>query len=84
MESFPLDVATPMKGERTIAAHLQTPAVRVEPVIASVHVINSRAFYGKAFDEWRSGTAADRMAGLAESAGSGAAIVARDFNNTHV
>lgn len=81
---FPLDVVTPLRGGSMIAARVQIPGVRVDPVVASVHIINPLAFYGRAFDEWRRGIAAaqERMAGLAEAAGAGAVIVAGDFNST--
>lgn len=81
---FPLDVVTPMKGGAMIAARVQIPGMRVEPVIASLHIINPLAFHGKAFEEWRSGIAAakERMAGLADAAGPVAVFVAGDFNST--
>ena len=81
---FPLEVVTPMKGGSMIAARVQVPGVRVDPVVASVHITNALAFYGRAFDKWRSGIAAAkvRMEGLADAAGSGAVIVAGDFNST--
>ena len=81
---FPLDVVTPMKGGSMIAARVQIPGMRVEPVIASLHIINPLAFHGKVFEEWRSGIAAakERMAGLADAAGPGAVVVAGDFNST--
>ncbi|GJF14885.1 hypothetical protein NGTWS1803_28570 [Mycolicibacterium cyprinidarum] len=81
---FPLDVVTPLKGGSMIAARVQVPGVRVDPVIASVHITNPLAFYGRSFGKWRSGiTAAKvRMEGLADAAGPGAVIVAGDFNST--
>lgn len=81
---FPLDVVTPLKGGSMIAARMQVPGVRVDPVVASVHIINPSAYYGRAFDKWRSGIAAAkvRMEGLADAAGPGAVIVAGDFNST--
>ncbi|MGB0876732.1 MAG: endonuclease/exonuclease/phosphatase family protein, partial [Mycobacterium sp.] len=81
---FPLEVVTPMKGGSMIAARVQVPGVRVDPVIASVHIINPLALYGQAFGQWQTGIAAAkvRMAGLAATAGSGAVIVAGDFNST--
>jgi len=81
---FPIEVVTPMKGGSMIAARVQIPGVRVDPVIASVHIINPLAFYGRAFDQWRSGIASakERMGGLADAAGPGAVIVAGDFNST--
>jgi len=81
---FPLAPVTPLKGGGMIAARVQFPGVRIDPVVASVHIINPLAFYGRAFDQWRSGIAAAqvRMAGLADAAGPGAVIVAGDFNST--
>lgn len=60
------------------------PRVRVDPVIARVQVINPLACYGRAFDQCLAGITAakERMAGLAETAGLGAVIVAGDFNST--
>lgn len=48
---FPLEVVTPMRGGSMIAARVQIPGVRVDPVIASVHITNPLAFYGRAFDQ---------------------------------
>ena len=81
---FPLDVVTPLRGGSMIAARVQVPGVRVDPVVASVHIMNPLAFYGRAFSKWRSGIAAAkvRMAGLADTVGAGAVIVAGDFNST--
>ncbi len=67
-----------------IAARVQVPGVAIDPVIASVHIINPLALYGQAFDQWQNGIAAAkvRMADLAATAGPGAVIVAGDFNST--
>ena len=58
--------------------------LRIDPVVASVHIINPLAFYWTAFDEWRGGIVAAkaRMEGLAEIAGVGAVIDGGDFNST--
>ncbi len=65
-----------------IASTVQIPEVRLEPVIASVHIFKPLAFDGKALEESSCGIAApkERVAGLAEPAGPGAVIVAADFN----
>ncbi len=67
---FPADVATPMKGGSMIVARVQIPGLRVEPLIAGVHVINPLTCYGKPFEECRRAIAAaakERMAGLADA-----------------
>ncbi|GJF08875.1 hypothetical protein NGTWS0302_29360 [Mycolicibacterium cyprinidarum] len=53
---FPLEVVTPLKGGSMIAARVQVPGVRIDPVVASVHITNPLAFYGRAFG--KSGEAA--------------------------
>ena len=74
-----------MKGGSMIAARgVQIPGVRAEPLIASGRIFNPVTFYWKASEEWRSGisSAMERMAGHAEAAGTGAVIVAGDFDGT--
>ncbi|HEY9264251.1 MAG TPA: endonuclease/exonuclease/phosphatase family protein [Mycobacterium sp.] len=81
---FPLEPVSPLKGGSMIAARMKVPAVRIDPVVASVHIMNPLTFYGKAFAQWQEGiTAAQaRMDALAETAGPGSVIVAGDFNST--
>ena len=81
---FPLEVVTPMRGGSMIAARVQVPGVRIDPVIARVRITNPLALYGQACDQWQNGIAAAkvRMADLAATAGAGAVIVAGDFNST--
>jgi len=73
-----------MKGGGMIAARVQIPGLRGEPVIARAHVINPLTFYGKPFEECRRAIAAakERMAGLADAACRGAVIVGGDINST--
>lgn len=81
---FPLKAVSPLKGGSMIAARMEVPGVRVDPVVAAVHIMNPLTFYGRAFREWREGISAARvrMNHLAEISGSGAVIVAGDFNST--
>lgn len=81
---FPLAVVTQSRHGNMIAARLRIPGVRFAPVVASVHVISPLADNGKAFDNWRYGIVATNaeLIRLAEAAGSGAVIVAGDFNST--
>ena len=67
-----------------IAARVQVPGVRIDPVNASVHIINPLAFYGQACDQAYNGITAARirMADLVAAAGPSAVIVAGDFNST--
>lgn len=65
-----------------VAARVAIADVQVDPIMASLHVMNSLTFYGRAFEGWLAGITApkDRMEGLATEAGDGAVIVAGDFN----
>ncbi|MGB2920564.1 MAG: endonuclease/exonuclease/phosphatase family protein [Mycobacterium sp.] len=78
----PVEVIAPLKGGSMVAARVDLAEVQVDPIVASVHVMNPLTFYGRAFDEWRAGIGAakDRMDGLAAEAGDGAVIAAGDFN----
>lgn len=80
----PVKVIAPVRGGSMVAARIDVAGVQVDPVVASVHVMNPLTFYGKAFDGWHAGIAAvkERMESLAAEAGEGAVIVAGDFNST--
>ena len=80
----PLEVIAPLKGGNMVAARVDIADIQVDPIVASVHIMNPLTYYGRAFDRWRAGISAakDRMESLAEEVGDGAVIVAGDFNST--
>ena len=81
---YPLEMVAPLKGGSMVAARVDVAGVQVDPIVASVHVMNPLTFYGRAFDGWLAGITAakDRMEGLSAEAGEGAVIAAGDFNST--
>lgn len=83
---FPLVDPIPTKGRSTgfLTARVQIPGVRLDPLIASVHVTSPLANWGLSFGNWRSGitTTKTRLDTLAAAAGPAAVIVAGDFNST--
>ncbi|MCV7370610.1 endonuclease [Mycolicibacterium duvalii] len=81
---YPLDSITPLNGGSMVAARAAVPGLPEGVLVAAVHVMNPLTFYGKAFDEWRSGITAvnERMRNLAEKAGAAPVVLAGDFNST--
>jgi endonuclease/exonuclease/phosphatase (EEP) superfamily protein YafD len=83
---FPLAGLTwPEQAETTIvAARLHIPGVRLDPLVASVHVMSPLAFDENTFNQWRSGIIATKasLADFAAATDPGAVIVAGDFNST--
>lgn len=84
---FPLTTVTPGKHPRNMAitaARLRVPGVRLDPLVASVHVTSPVANETNTVDDWRSGIAATEavLDGFAEAAGPAAVIIAGDFNST--
>ena len=78
----PLTALSPTRYQNgsMVAGRIRLPGVRIDPIVASVHVTSPMA----SFASWRNGmtTTKSRMDGLAEIAGRGAVIVAGDFNST--
>jgi endonuclease/exonuclease/phosphatase (EEP) superfamily protein YafD len=83
---FPLDATTPLQlpDVNGVAARLQIPGVRFDPVVASGHIISPVASDQDAFIQWRSGIDSTKavLNGFAEIAGPAAVIVGGDFNST--
>ncbi|WP_260762616.1 endonuclease/exonuclease/phosphatase family protein [Mycobacterium sp. SMC-4] len=81
---YPLKRIAPLKGGSMIVARADIPGLPTGTIVAAVHVMNPLTFYGRAFDEWRSGITAvrARMADLAEIAGAAPVLIAGDFNST--
>jgi endonuclease/exonuclease/phosphatase (EEP) superfamily protein YafD len=83
---FPLTQVRPgePRDYTMAAARVQLPGVRTDPVISSVHVESPVASNRDTVAEWRIGIAAVKVAmdAFAIGAGSGAVIVAGDFNST--
>lgn len=82
---FPVTpIAAKIHSTAVSAARLHLPGVRVDPLVASVHIVNPTAFEFKAFVEWRTGITdmKARLGQFAETAGAGAVIVAGDLNST--
>lgn len=72
-------------GEYTMsAARIQIPGVRLDPLVASVHVESPVASNRNTVSQWRIGMGAAKaaMSAFAVSAGPGAVIIAGDFNST--
>lgn len=85
---FPL---TPVELEKkhrphtnVIAARLQVPNARFDPLVASVHITSPVTAESGSLARWRSGIAGTKafMDNLAEEAGEAAVVVAGDFNST--
>lgn len=81
---FPIKQVAPLRGGSMIAARMEVPGIRIDPVVAGLHIMNPLTYYGRAFRQWREGisAAAVRMDHLADISGSGPVIVAGDFNST--
>jgi endonuclease/exonuclease/phosphatase (EEP) superfamily protein YafD len=83
---FPLEsVPSPTHRDiKMVATALKVPRVRINPVLASMHVISPVASDTDAFTDWRKGiaTAKAGLIDFAEAAGAGAVIVGGDFNST--
>lgn len=83
---FPMRIINPrwMKHTTAVAATVRIPGVMVDPVVASIHLINPLAYGGSSFTAWRDGIVALRagLQGFAEVAGVGSVVVAGDFNST--
>ncbi|WP_234897542.1 endonuclease/exonuclease/phosphatase family protein [Mycolicibacterium vanbaalenii] len=48
---YPVEVIAPLRGGSMVAARVDIGAVQIEPIVASVHIMNPLTFYGRAFDE---------------------------------
>lgn len=81
---FPLTEIPSAKREKNVAARLQVPGIRLDPLVASVHVMSPLAANSNSFDGWRTGITAIQaeLDELATAAGAGSVIVAGDFNST--
>lgn len=83
---YPLTVVTPSKQQDVtiVAARVQVPQVRFDPLIASVHITSPVTAEAGSFARWRRGVtdAKDNLNRFAETAGPAAVIVAGDFNST--
>ncbi|MGE2724341.1 endonuclease/exonuclease/phosphatase family protein [Mycolicibacterium pulveris] len=83
---FPLASVRPAKQRDAaiVAARVQVPEVRLDPLIASVHITSPVTAEAGSFDRWRSGitNAKANLDHFAEIAGPAAVIVAGDFNST--
>ncbi|WP_275572211.1 endonuclease/exonuclease/phosphatase family protein [Mycolicibacterium vanbaalenii] len=79
---YPLTPLSPTRywNSGMVAARVQIPEAPIDPAVASVHITSPMA----SFESWRNGVTAtkSRLAGLADTVGDGAVIVAGDFNST--
>lgn len=55
---FPLEAVSPLKGGSMIAAQMEVPGVRIDPVVAGLHIMNPLTYYGRA-----SSTGVERLGG---------------------
>ena len=83
---FPLDAVSPGSHRHfaIAAARLTVPGVRIEPLIASVHVFSPVSYQRDSVDGWETSiTDAKRLLDdFATVAGGAAVIIAGDFNST--
>ncbi|MGV0720972.1 endonuclease/exonuclease/phosphatase family protein [Mycolicibacterium elephantis] len=83
---FPVDAIRPAKHRDAAiaAARIRMPHVRLDPLIASVHITSPITAQVGSFDRWRNGVAEtkDNLDFFAKHAGRAAVIVAGDFNST--
>jgi endonuclease/exonuclease/phosphatase (EEP) superfamily protein YafD len=81
---FPLTEVASAKQLSNVAARVQVPDVRLNPLVASMHVMSPLSFDTDSFDYWERdiATAKAELENFAKSAGPGAVIVAGDFNST--
>lgn len=83
---FPLTARSPAKRPNAaiVAARLRLPHVKVDPLVASVHVTSPVAPESHPFVNWQNGIGAVKAAlgEIAEALGPAAIIVAGDFNST--
>lgn len=82
---FPIEpLALPERRVTIVAALLRIPGVRVDPVLASVHVVSPVASLTDSFDDWRVAISAlgTSLHDFGHRADDGAVIVAGDFNST--
>jgi endonuclease/exonuclease/phosphatase (EEP) superfamily protein YafD len=83
---YPLDAVSPGKRRSftIVAARIHVPGVRVEPLVASVHVFSPVASQSDTVDGWETSIAGAKavLDAFAAVAGEGAVVVAGDFNST--
>jgi endonuclease/exonuclease/phosphatase (EEP) superfamily protein YafD len=83
---FPLAFVPPSRPRDTaiLAARLRIPGVRMDPLVASVHIGSPVAHDKDSFADWRTGIADtnEAMTDFTDAAGPAAVIVAGDFNST--
>lgn len=82
---YPLTALPPSKyGNNFIAARVQVPGIRDDPLVASVHLMSPLAGGADTFEQWlhRITVAKSEFADWARTAGPAAVIIAGDFNAT--
>lgn len=81
---FPMAEVASAKSQTSVAARLEVPDVRLNPLVASIHVYSPLAYDANSFDGWENSIArvGAELEDLASAAGPGSVIVGGDFNST--
>ncbi|GJF12464.1 hypothetical protein NGTWS0302_01890 [Mycolicibacterium cyprinidarum] len=83
---YPLTVLTAPRHSRVTmpAARLRVPGVRLDPLLASVHIMSPVAGDHNTVDDWRLGMAGakEQLNFFARTAGPAAVIIGGDYNST--
>jgi endonuclease/exonuclease/phosphatase (EEP) superfamily protein YafD len=83
---YPLDTVSPgkLRTFTIVAVRVHVPSVRLEPLVASIHVHSPVAFHSDTVDRWETSIADAKsvLDDFATAAGQATIIIAGDFNST--